>query len=80
MIICRERDFFIDSLLVRIHLIVEMILVDRPCAMVSFAHTTQQRVWRSVLRPETVRMVRGWAVRDGGCRLLVLTEGRALPK
>jgi len=29
----REREFFIDNLLVRIHLIVEMILVDRPCAM-----------------------------------------------
>ena len=29
----RERDFFIDNLLVRIHLIIEMILVDRPCAM-----------------------------------------------
>ena len=28
-----ERDFFIDNLLVRIHLIIEMILVDRPCAM-----------------------------------------------
>ena len=28
-----EREFFIDNLLVRIHLIVEMILVDRPCAM-----------------------------------------------
>ena len=27
-----ERDFFIDNLLVRIHLIVVMILVDRPCA------------------------------------------------
>ena len=27
-----ERDFFIDNLLVRIHLIIEMILVDRPCA------------------------------------------------
>jgi hypothetical protein len=26
-----ERDFFIDNLL--IHLIIEMILVDRPCAM-----------------------------------------------
>jgi len=25
--------FFIDNLLVRIHLIIEMILVDRPCAM-----------------------------------------------
>ena len=25
----RERDFFIDNLLVRIHLIIEMILVDR---------------------------------------------------
>ena len=28
-----EREFFIDTLLVRIHLIIEMILVDRPCAM-----------------------------------------------
>ena len=28
-----ERDFFIDNLLVRICLIIEMILVDRPCAM-----------------------------------------------
>ena len=29
----REREFFIDNLLVQIHLIVEMILVDRPCVM-----------------------------------------------
>jgi len=29
----REGEFFIDNLLVRIHLIIEMILVDRPCAM-----------------------------------------------
>ena len=29
----REREFIIDNLLVRIHLIIEMILVDRPCAM-----------------------------------------------
>ena len=28
-----EREFFIDNLLVRIHLTIEMILVDRPCAM-----------------------------------------------
>ena len=28
-----ERDFFIDNLLVRIHLIIEMVLVDRPSAM-----------------------------------------------
>ena len=28
-----EREFFMDNLLVRIHLIMEMILVDRPCAM-----------------------------------------------
>jgi len=28
-----ERESFIDDLLVRIHLIIEMILVDRPCAM-----------------------------------------------
>ena len=29
----QEREFLIDNLLVRIHLIIEMILVDRPCAM-----------------------------------------------
>jgi len=28
-----QREFFIDNLLVRIHLIMEMVLVDRPCAM-----------------------------------------------
>ena len=28
-----EREFFIENLVVRIHFIVEMILVDRPCAM-----------------------------------------------
>ena len=28
-----EREFFIDNLLVRIHLIIVMISVDRPCAM-----------------------------------------------
>ena len=28
-----EREFFIDNLLVRIHLIIEMISVDQPCAM-----------------------------------------------
>ena len=28
-----ERGAFIDNLLVRIHLIIEMVLVDRPCAM-----------------------------------------------
>ena len=28
-----EREIIIDNLLVRIHLIIEMILVDRPCAM-----------------------------------------------
>ena len=27
-----DREFFIDNLLVRIHLIIEMSLVDRPCA------------------------------------------------
>ena len=27
-----EREFFIDNLLDRIHFIIEMILVDRPCA------------------------------------------------
>ena len=29
----REREFFIDNLLVRIHLIIEMVSVDRPRAM-----------------------------------------------
>ena len=28
-----EREFFIDNLMVRIHLIIEIILEDRPCAM-----------------------------------------------
>ena len=28
-----EREFFIDNLMVRIHLIIVKILVDRPCAM-----------------------------------------------
>ena len=28
-----EREFFINNLLVRIHLIAGMILVDRPCAV-----------------------------------------------
>jgi hypothetical protein len=31
--VSREREFFIDNLLVRIHLIIEKFLVDRPCAM-----------------------------------------------
>ena len=30
---CEEREFFVVNLLVRIHLIIEMFLVDRPCAM-----------------------------------------------
>ena len=29
----RQTEFFVDNLLVRMHLIIEMILVDRPCAM-----------------------------------------------
>ena len=29
----RERDFFVDNLLVRIHLTIQMILADQPCAM-----------------------------------------------
>jgi hypothetical protein len=28
-----EKEFFVDNLLVRIYFIIEMILVDRPCAM-----------------------------------------------
>ena len=30
---CLEREMFIDNLLVRIHIIIEMTLVDRPCAI-----------------------------------------------
>ena len=30
---CRVREIFIDNLLVRVRLIIEMILVDRPFAM-----------------------------------------------
>ena len=30
----QKREFFDDNLLVRIHLIIAMILLDRPCAMV----------------------------------------------
>ena len=30
---CRWREFFIDNLLVQIHLIIEMVLEDQPCAM-----------------------------------------------
>ena len=33
MVAVVEREFLVDNLLVRIHLIIEMILVDRPCAM-----------------------------------------------
>ena len=33
-----EREFFVENLQVRIHLIIEMILVDRPCAM-GVSHT-----------------------------------------
>jgi hypothetical protein len=29
----REREFFVDNLLVQIHLIIEMISEDQPCAM-----------------------------------------------
>ena len=29
----KEREFFIDNLLVQIHLVIKMILVDRPCAI-----------------------------------------------
>ena len=29
----RESEFFIDDLLVPLHSIIEMVLVDRPCAM-----------------------------------------------
>ena len=29
----RERELFVENLLVRLHSIMEMILVDRPCAM-----------------------------------------------
>ena len=31
-----ERDFYMDNLLIRIHSTIEMILVDRPCAIDPF--------------------------------------------
>ena len=33
-----KREFFVDNLLVQIHLIIEIILVDRPCAMALRIH------------------------------------------
>ena len=45
---CRsKRDFFDDNLLVQIHLIIEMILVDRPCAMAVCRPnpSTVERIW-----------------------------------
>ena len=30
---CAEREIFVDNLLVRVHWIIEMIVVERPCAM-----------------------------------------------
>ena len=45
----REREFFYDNLLVRIHLIIEMILVDRPCATPQYEYgtfvTVKPRLW-----------------------------------
>ena len=32
LVFASQRENFIDNLLVRVHLIIEMILVDRPCA------------------------------------------------
>jgi hypothetical protein len=32
-VLCLEREFFFDNLLIRIQLIIQMILADRPCAM-----------------------------------------------
>ena len=31
--LCTEREIFIAKLLVRVHWIIEMIVVERPCAM-----------------------------------------------
>jgi hypothetical protein len=31
--LAREREFCVDNLLAKIHLIIEMILEDRPCVM-----------------------------------------------
>jgi hypothetical protein len=33
MLVEREREIFIDNLLVRVHWIIEMIAVERPCAV-----------------------------------------------
>jgi hypothetical protein len=63
----REREFFIDNLLVQIHLIIEMILVERPtcstCPMLLLRHrrpfvgASHARSWSPL---PVVRAI-GWA-------------------
>jgi len=51
-----EREFFIDNLLVRVHLFVEMILVDRPCAIGVWDFVAAQRLFEKALALEFSRM------------------------
>ena len=44
-------EFFIDNLLVQIHLIIEMILVDRPCAMELQEHKSSSVWFRKLHAP-----------------------------
>jgi len=64
-----EREFFIDNLLVRVHLIIEMILVDRPCAMgvgtphnLSRQQVQHQTFERSIQKSMSLTYISGLAV------------------
>jgi len=56
-----DREVFLDNLLVRIHLIFEMILVDRPCAMA--AHTRRFRTRRRLTPRLSLMGVQGKSLR-----------------
>jgi hypothetical protein len=45
-----EREFFIGNLVVRIHLIIEIILVDRPCEMELLLLASECRIFSSLYR------------------------------
>jgi len=62
----RERGFFIDNLLVRIHLIIEMILVDRPCSHCRRAWGVRERLQKREIEIEREREVEGEGGRGGG--------------
>jgi len=51
----KEREFFIDNLLGQIHFIIEMILVDRPCAMGFRVHFSRKPYIYLPRRPQRPR-------------------------